>query len=601
MRVADYIAERLAKEADTMFMLAGGGSMFLNDAFSWHRNLKPVFCHHEQTCSMAAEAYARFSGKVGLVNVTTGPGGINALNGVFGAWTDSLPMVVVSGQVKRKTTLRNMGLVEKLRQLGDQEVDIISLAKPITKLATFVSEVDEVPFVLEESINAAKTGRPGPVWIDVPIDIQSAQIDPQNYFVCTSSHTITTDYKRVEDSINKVIELIKSSARPVFLVGSGVRSGGVEASLRWISEKLNVPISSTWTAVDIVGHDSPLYAERPGVVGTRAGNIILQKADLVIVLGSRLPIRQVSYNWENFAKNAIKVGVDVDPFELTKPMVKFDILINAHLADFMGGLERKIVDGEAGYSNAASWLSDVKDIKQSLPSLDAEITNKTDSNKGINPYKFIDGFWKLLDQDEIVAAADASASVIPLQIAPIKLGQRLFTNAGSASMGYELPAAIGAAFANPGKRIICIAGDGSIMLNIQELETIVRYKLPVKVVLLNNAGYLSIKLSQNTFFKRQKGADVDSGLGFPNFEMIAKGNDLHYIKIDQLTDLSRVDDFLKVDGPGFIEVIVDPDHGFQPKLGSHQKEDGTIVSDSLENMSPHIDKTLLAKLMGGAL
>lgn len=598
MRVSEYIADRLSREADTVFMLAGGGAMFLNDSFSWHKDLKPVFCHHEQTCSMAAEAYARFSGKVGLVNVTTGPGGINALNGVFGAWTDSLPMIVVSGQVKRRTTLRNMGLLGKLRQLGDQEVDIISLAKSITKMATFISDVDEIPFVLEESINAAKSGRPGPVWIDVPIDIQSAQISPEKYFICNQSASNLSLKPALLKSVNETIRLIKNASRPIFLVGSGVRSAGVQKELLLISQKLNVPISTTWTAVDFIDHKSELYAERPGVVGTRSGNIILQKSDLVIVLGSRLPIRQVSYNWENFAKNAIKVGIDVDPFELSKPMVKFDLLINANLSDYVRCLAENI-EGSNLKSNAnKKWVRDINQIKAELPPMDLDISKKKEPLSGLNPYQFITSLWKYFDDDEIIAAADASASVIPLQIAPIKMNQRLFTNAGSASMGYELPAAIGAAFANPGRRIICLAGDGSIMLNVQELETIARYKLPIKIIILNNLGYLSIKLSQNGFFKREKGASINSGLGFPSFEGLAIANSMNYMQINALSQLKSIKKSLSSSLPALIEVLIDPEHGFQPKLGSHQKDDGTIESDTLENMTPYIDKNLLSKLMG---
>jgi acetolactate synthase-1/2/3 large subunit len=593
MRVADYIAKRLAEESDTVFMLAGGGAMFLNDALSWCDGLTPVFCHHEQTCAMAAEAYARFGGKLGIANVTTGPGGINALNGVYGAWTDSLPMIVISGQVKRRTTLRATGQLGKLRQLGDQEVDILSLAEPITKMATFISEVDEVPFVLEESIRAAKDGRPGPVWIDVPIDIQAAEIDPSKYFICSGSVT-TTQPEALTAAVAHVAKLIANAKRPVFLTGSAVRSTGALDDLIKLSALSNIPICTSWTAVDAVAVDDVHYGDRPGAVGTRAGNIILQQSDLVIVLGSRLPIRQVSYNWENFAKSAIKVGVDIDPAELSKPMVSLDILINADVSNFVKAL--------AAFCNTQldsrpNWMARIKEIRQQLPAIDPDIRNKGHTQNGLNPYLFVEDLWGMLKDNEIVACADASASVIPFQVAPIKSGQRLFTNAGSASMGYELPAAIGAAYANPGQRIICLAGDGSIMLNIQELETISRYQLPIKILLFNNKGYLSIKLSQSGFFGRKRGADIESGLGFLDFSLLAQSANIAYAKIKSTDDYSILRHMLELPGPTFVDIDIDPNQAFEPKLGSFRKADGSIESNSLENMSPVLSPELIKRLM----
>ena len=596
MRVADYIAQRLTQESDTVFMLAGGGAMFLNDALSWCEGLHPVFCHHEQTCAMAAEAYARFNGKLGVVNVTTGPGGINAINGVFGAWTDSIPMIVISGQVKRLTTLRATGNLGKLRQLGDQEVDIISLVKPITKRATFISQVDEIPFILEESILLAKDGRPGPVWIDIPIDIQLAEMNPEKYFMCNAVATRSIPVS-LERSVNHVLKLIDQSSRPVFLVGSAVRSSGAQQKLIEISRRINVPICTTWTAVDFIDHKSAWFGERPGVVGTRAGNLITQKSDLIIVMGSRLPIRQVSYNWENFGRNAIKVGIDVDPYELSKPMVALDVLINADVASFINLLWDKTTEPSEIFDNKKHWIENISLIKKELPVIDCSLVEKGHSDKGLNPYLFIDELWRMLNDDEIVACADASASVIPFQIASIRGTQRLFTNAGSASMVYEIPAAIGAAFANPGKRIICIAGDGSIMLNIQELETIQRYALPIKVLVLNNDGYLSIRLSQKTFFGREKGAGPDSGLSFPKLSALAKANSLSYCLVNSISDYEEMLSRLNSSKPEIIEICINPDQSFQPKLGSYRKDDGTIVSDSLEYMSPHLPKDIIDHLL----
>jgi acetolactate synthase-1/2/3 large subunit len=594
MRVVDYIAQRLARETDTVFVLAGGGARFLNDAFSWNEGLTPVFCHHEQTCAMAAEAYARFSGKLGLANVTTGPGGINALNGVFGAWTDSLPMIVVSGQVKRQTTLRATGQLGKLRQLGDQEVDIVSLVRPITKMASFVSEIDEVPFILEESIHAARDGRPGPVWIDVPSDIQSAELDPAKYFLCNRRRS-QPDPEALAQAAAHVAGLIGKAKKPLLLIGSAARASGALPRLMDLAHRLGIPVSASWTAVDAIDHRDPSFAERPGVVGTRAGNIIAQQADLIVVLGSRLPIRQVSYNWENFARSAVKVGVDIDPAELAKPFVDLDVMINAEVGAFVAALAAACESVSGDWSG---WIQRVRSVRDELPPIDHRIRDSGHPDGALNPYLFVEDLWRMLRDDEIVACADASASVIPLQVAPIRAGQRLFTNAGSASMGYELPAAIGAAFANRGKRIICMAGDGSLMLNIQELETVQRYGLPIKIVLLNNKGYLSIKLSQSGFFGRQKGSGPESGLGFPNFEWLAKANSLPYQAIRGTEDYPRLREALDAPGAVIIDVSIDPAQAFEPKLGSYRLPDGSIESNSLENMSPLLDADYLRSLMG---
>jgi acetolactate synthase-1/2/3 large subunit len=329
-------------------------------------------------------------------------------------------------------------------------------------------------------------------------------------------------------------------------------------------------------------------------VGTRAGNIILQQSDLVIVLGSRLPIRQVSYNWENFAKSAIKVGVDIDPAELSKPMVSLDVLINADVSSFVKAM---ILSTSAVAKKHSDWLLRIKKIRDELPAIDPQIRNKGHSALGLNPYLFIEDLWGMLSENEIVACADASASVIPLQVAPIKAGQRIFTNAGSASMGYELPAAIGASFANPGQRIVCLAGDGSIMLNIQELETISRYKLPIKILLLNNKGYLSIKLSQSGFFGRKRGADIESGLGFPDFSLLSQSVKIVHTKIKSTEDYSNLRDILELPGPAFVDIDIDPNQAFEPKLGSFRKADGSIESNSLENMSPVLSPELIKRLM----
>ena len=464
-------------------------------------------------------------------------------------------------------------------------------------MATFISEVNEVPFILEQSIQVAKEGRPGPVWIDIPIDIQSAEIDPDKYFVCAKNQ-ITIEENILVSAVEQVLGLIKNSKRPIFLVGSSAaKSLEIKNKLIQLAKWLDMPICTTWTAIDFMDHNDTIFGERPGAVGTRAGNIITQKADLIVVLGSRLPVRQVSYNWENFGKNAIKIGIDLDHYELSKPMALLDLLIQCDIKHFVEMLFNKTVLSLQVKFNNQKWLNDIKKIKETLPTLEPSITKKGHGKEKLNPYLFINEFWRLLKDNEIIVCADASASVIPLQIAPITGTQRLFTNAGSASMGYELPAAIGAAFANPQQRIICMAGDGSIMLNIQELDTIKRYNLPIKIILLNNDGYLSIKSSQKGFFKREKGAGIDSGLSFPVFRKVADANEIDYCLVKAVSDYDEIVKMLNSNKPAFIEVRIEPNQGFEPKLGSYQNQDGTIVSNSLENMSPLLDQTIIDELM----
>ena len=594
MKVSDYIALRLSKETNHVFMVTGGGAMFLNNSFSNQKNLIPIYCHHEQSCSFAAEAYSRF-GKIGLINVTTGPGGLNALNGVYGAWTDSYPMIIISGQVKRQTTPRYTGQYEKIRQLGDQEFDIIDLSKKITKKSVFISEPEEVPFVLEELIEISKDGRPGPVWMDIPIDIQNAEINTNDYFKSITRITQTKKSEIVK-SANKVSYLIKKSKRPVILVGSAIYKNKKSVQLiKKISKKFQVPISPAWTAVDIMSSNDRFCAERSGPVGSRAGNFIVDKADLLLVLGSRVPIRQASYNFNQFAKNAKKIVVDIDKFELTKPLVKFDVKIEADISDFINALSKTSTKTN-NIQSKKKWLNTIKIIKKKLPLIDKEILEKPKNKSFINPYIFSKKLFQMLKKNEVVVCSNASVSVIPMQSVDFKKPLRIISNAGSASMGYELPAAIGAKFANKSNRVICLAGDGSIMQNIQELDLLKRYNLNIKIIIFNNEGYLSIKITQRNFFKKLDGSNKKSGISFPSFKKVADTFNLKYLKIQNEKQVYKLKKFLNSNGPGIIEVMIDPEQIYQPKLGSFKNDKGKIVSDSLDNMSPHLDQKLINEL-----
>lgn len=599
-RVADFVFEHLhAAGTRDVFLLTGGGAMFLNDALGRVAGLNYVCCHHEQACAMAAEAYARVSGKVGVVSVTTGPGGINALNGVFGAWTDSIPMLVISGQVKRETIMTSYDL-PRLRQLGDQEADMVRMAEGITKYAVQVREPESIRYLLEKALHLAATGRPGPCWLDIPIDVQSALIDPDKLegYTPEPDPEIATGAELAE-SAREVLQRLAEADRPALLVGSGIRLAGAMELLERVADKLGVPVTTAWTGHDVFPTDHPLCCGRPGTIGDRPGNFTVQNSDALLVLGSRLNIRQVSYNWKDFARNAFKMWVDIDPAELDKPTVRPDLGIVADLREFLEELERQVDARGFPHEKHAEWLAWCRERVERYPVVTRE---QREAGPMINPYHFLDVMIRRLEEGDIVACGDGAACVIPFQVGHMKRGMRMFCNSGDASMGYDIPASIGAAFAAPGQRIICLAGDGSGMLNIQELQTIAHHRLPIKVFLLNNGGYLSIRMTQGNFFKGNfVGEGPRSGVSFPDFVRVAEAFGLKSARLEGKDFEEGLDAFLASEGPGLCEVMLDPDQQFEPKLSSRQLPDGKIVSASLEDMAPFLDREELESNMLVAL
>lgn len=596
MRVADFIVARLAfLGIDTSFLVTGGGAMYLNDAIGASESLRKIYCHHEQGASIAAEAYARVALKPALLNVTTGPGSINALNGVFGAYTDSIPMIVVSGQVKRETML-SFNPVPGLRQLGDQEVDIVAMAKPITKWAYLLKTPEEISQKIDEAFSQAVTGKPGPAWIDVPVDIQGAVL-PENYEALISKPLDMSLEQLSASSVDivKTIDAISKAKRPVILAGSGVRIAGMASKLVELAETLDIPVVTAWTH-DIFPNDHRLFAGRPGTIGTRAGNFVVQNSDLVIVLGSRLNIRQVSYNWSSFARNAKKIWVDIDPAEFKKPYVSADVNINADLKTFIPSLIAlaKSSGLESLHSSWIHWCADINSRFTPKP------TDYPVSESAINAYHFIAELFEHLKANDIVVCGDATATIVPFQIGKIKSGMRLFSNSGSASMGYDIPAALGAAVANPAARIICLAGDGSSMMNIQELETISGLKLNVLVFILNNDGYLSIKQTQRNFFKREAGSSSQSGLSFPDFKKLGEAFSFKSIDLKKDGWKDKLRDFLNSPGPSLCNTFLDLDQEFEPRLKS-KMVDGVISTPELDDMHPFLDPKELANVRESAL
>jgi len=586
IRVADYIAQSLAKFGiKHVFMVTGGGAMHLNDAFGRTKNLEVVCCHHEQTCAMAAESYFRVTHHMAAVNVTTGPGGTNAVTGVYGAYVDSMAMIVVSGQSKWETLVQSTSL--PLRQLGDQEVDIVRMVKGITKYAVLVKDPESIRYHLERALYLALYARPGPVWLDIPINVQGTLINPDELRGYDKKEdAISFETSDLQSVVNALLERLKTAKRPVFYVGTGIRLAGQYENFVACAERLRIPVAPAWNSNDLLTEDSPVYAGRPGTLGDRAGNFTVQNADLLIILGCRLNIRQVSYNWNNFAPNAYKVMVDVDWAEIKKPTLKIDLPIHADLNEFFPLFDKVTSNWTPRNEDWLSWC------KQRMIKYPVVLQDYWLNKNKVNPYCFMDRLFSALSVDDIITCGDGTACVTAFQAAKIKRGQRLFHNSGCASMGFDLPAAVGAAIACPARRVICLAGDGSIMMNLQELQTISGKKLPIKIFILNNSGYHSIRQTQANFFSDNiVGCGTDSGLSFPDFSKVAYSFGLPFHRCDDQQNLETVI-ANTLDEPlgALCEIVLDLGQAFAPKLSSRKLDDGRMITSPLEDMAPFLSR-----------
>lgn len=610
-RVADILVDDLIRLGlEEVFLITGGGAMHLNDAVGRRKDcLKIIHNHHEQASAMGAEAYARIVRKPALVQTTTGPGGINALNGVYGAWTDSVPMIVVSGQIKRDTMLRNQQV--PLRQMGDQETDIIALAAPIVKYAAVVQDPLKIREYVAKAWYLATHGRPGPVWLDIPIDVSSAMVEEYDLTLWTPEQpgalsilrgdpclhpNALGDFSQAADAeLNRktdlILEKLAQAKRPVILAGNGIHASGLEKDLSCIAEKLRIPVVGGWGAYDLIPCSHPCYAGRPGTIGDRAGNFTVQNADFLLVLGCRLNIRQISYNWDNFAQRAWKAQVDADPAELAKHTLHNDLTIAADLRRFMPLFQEKLASWQQR-AHHEQWLGWCRERVSNYPVL----TGDHCRSEEINPYHFLRQIFAHLSEGDVVVTANGAVSVAGNQVGEIKPGVRIISNSGCASMGYELPAAIGAARGGA-KRVICLAGDGSIMMNLQELQTIKAYNLPVLIILLNNNGYLSIRLTQGAYFAdNQFGTGPENGVTFPNFQKIASAFDIPSVQIENRDQIeSALNRIFSGSLPALLEAKVDPECGFEPRLTSRKLEDGTMLTPELDDMAPFLAQEELAK------
>ena len=560
--------------------------MFLNNAFGHHPDIVNTYNHHEQAAAMAAEGFARLTNKPAIVCVTTGPGGTNALTGVLGAWLDSIPMIVISGQVKFSTTIASTDV--PLRQLGDQEFNIIDVAKTMTKFAEMIVEPTEIKRCLEQMLYLATHGRPGPVWLDVPINIQSATIETDELKGFEpSSELLAVEQPVYDETLTPtILERLKQAKRPVIYAGNGIRLSGAYDQFLRLTDRLKIPVVTSWDAHDLMWNGHECYAGRPGTVGTRGGNFVVENSDLLLILGCRLNIRQISYNYENFARNAYKIMVDIDAGELRKPTLKIDYPICADVRDVINSLLK--VDYEPT-PEKLKWLRRAHAMGDKYPGARAEYYLQSTP---MNPYAFMEKFFRHLKEDAVAVCGNGSASVITLQAGVFKRGQRVIANSGCAAMGYGFPASIGCSIARRDQQIICIDGDGSFQMNIQELQTVMYNRLNLKILYVNNNGYHSIRQTQTKFFGMPLVGVCDgNGLSFPDIERIANAYGIKFYRIDDLNRADElIEEFLSTEGAALCELVVDVKQEFEPKLSSKKLPDGRIVSPPLDDMFPFLPR-----------
>lgn len=590
VKVSDYIADFLVKKGIThVFTVVGGGAMHLNDSLGHHEKITSIYCHHEQAAAMAAEAYARVHGRMAALCVTSGPGAINALNGVAGAYQDSIPLLVLSGQMKSSLTVRASGL--PLRTLGGQEFDIVTALDNMTKYREMIVEPQKIPFALGKAYHLAESGRPGPSWLDLPLDIQGSFIDDDLPGFKTHAQE---EYADVEKAAHHVLGKLRSAERPVLYAGNGIRLAGAAPLVEELAQRLSMPVVTCWDSIDLIATGHPYYCGRGGTMGDRAGNFAVQNSDLLLSIGSRLSIYQVGYDVRLWARAAYTIVNDIDPAELKKPTIRVDYPVCADAADFMRALLSAAKEDEPKKNGA--WLAQCRRWKSEYPVVRPE--QKEAAGK-TNVYAFMDALSRALPEGSTTVVTNGSASVVGSQSYFIKEGSRFLMNCGISSMGYGLPAAVGAAVAS-GESVVCLEGDGSIMMNLQELQTVVTNRLPVKLFVINNNGYHQIRQTQkNVFGNALVGVGPESGdLGFPSFERIAQAFEMPYIKISSNAELhEKIAQALREPGYVLTEVFVTEEQKFEPKSATKRLPDGRLTSPPLEDLAPFLPREELARNM----
>lgn len=590
IKVSDYVIKRLEETGvKHMFMLPGGGAMHLNDSLGKSEKIQYICCLHEQACSIAAEAYARVNNKIGLLMVTTGPGGTNALTGVAGAYLESTPIFVVSGQVKRMDMINNQGI----RQQGMQELDIISVVQSVTKYAALVDDPLMIRYHIERALYEATHGRKGPVWLDIPLDVQATMVDENELIGYTPMAEIKNTH--LEKQVLQVIELMNQSERPVLMAGNGIRlADGIE-EFEELIHILNIPVLTTWNGIDLIEEESRFYYGRPGGLGHRYANFMQQNSDFFLSIGARLNLLQTGYNFDGFARGATKVMVDIDNAELHKINVRPDIPICADAKEFMSLLIKH--KDKIEYKSREEWLAYGNRLKEKYPIVRPEYWEQKEK---VNTYCLLETISKYMTEEDIyVSGSSGSCIDISMQTFRVKKGQRVFCTKGLASMGYGLPSTIGACLASGGKKTVGVNGDGGFVMNIQELETLARLNLPIKLFVLSNRGYGAIKATQtNLFAGHLVACNEESNLSIPHIAKIAAAYGLKTVIIENNLELEeKVKEVIAYEGPVICEVMTPIELTAFPKQVSYKRSDGQMESKPLEYMNPPLSEEEMAENM----
>lgn len=585
MNISEYIMKRIAKEGvDTVFMVSGGGAMFLDEALGNNTDLKHVCNHHEQACAIAAEGYQRATGTLGVCVLTTGGAGTNALTGICCSWHDSIPTLTICGQVKTKDLIGSTGL----RQNGTQESDIVTISKSVTKYSVTVVNKNEIKYHLEKAIYLAKNGRPGPVLLDIPQDIQSAEYIEDNQKIFTIDKHCEYDNK-----LDQLYKMLKTAKRPVILQGHGIKLSNTEEILLEICEKYQIPVVTTKNGYDNIPNDFKLFGGSIGINGQRCGNLTVQNADLIITLGSRLALTSTGYDTKLFAPNAKKILVDIDDAQLKHSHIENDLLIKSDLKIFMPNFKDKLKKEGYNYDHSF-WVEKIQNYKKRYPIVTDKIAKQ---KKYVDSYYFFDRLSEYTNSNDVVVS-DQGATFYSLTTAfKVKKNQHAFTNGGFCPMGYGLPAAIGCAFAKNVNRVVSVNGDGGLQMNLQELQTIIHHNLNIKIFVFNNDGYLSIKHTQTNFFNGHLvGSDPKSGVSCPDIIKIGKAYGYKTFKIKNHKETDKIiKKAMETKGPVIVEVMVDPMQPYYPKVTSKKLPDGSFESCALDNMWPFLPEEEMAE------
>lgn len=585
IKVSDYIFDFLkSKGIDTIFSVSGGMAAHLLNSVK-EKDFTFICNYNEQACAMAAEGYARLTNKPACVLVTNGPGSSNTLTGVLGAYQDSIPMIIISGQVPVNQSLGSLNNIN-LRQFGVQECDIISIVKSITKYSVQITNADDIPYQLGKAYMEATTNRKGPVWLDIPLDIQSTQIEYKEPYVFQPF--IVSEY-----NTNKIVNALLNAKRPLIITGNGIHLSQTEELFSQLKNTLQIPVISTWTSKDLMSQNDNLFVGNFGILGERAANFAVQNADFLLILGSRLSLPNIGYQYQLFSPNSYKVMVDIDENELNKPTLQIDYKVKDDLKSFILNLIKSLPNPLPEWK---PWINKTQEWKNKYPVFQPEY--KTNKDK-INSFYLMEVLSKKLNDNNVVVTDMGTSYTCTMQSLQMNGKNRLFTSSGCCSMGFGLPGAIGAYYGDLTKDIILIAGDGGLQMNIQELQTVVHNNIPLKIFVLNNGGYLAISLMQDNLFKGNYiGSNKESGVSSPNFVELAKAYGIKTFRFENNNQLEeQIDGVLNYKGAVLCEIMMPENQLLIPRVQSSKTEDGKIISNSLENMFPFLSKNEMKEIM----